>query len=91
MALPCARVKSLDWWSGGRGGMLRLLGWRLGGQFPDYPKAVVIGYPHTSNLDGFIMLLTAWGLWGEAAVDGQNRDDTGSAGDDDPAAGRDGD
>lgn len=41
-------------------GLLRLMGWRLAGQFPDYPKAVVIGYPHTSNMDGLLMLLTAW-------------------------------
>lgn len=40
--------------------LLRLMGWRLYGQFPDVPKCVVIAYPHTSNLDGIIMLLVAF-------------------------------
>jgi 1-acyl-sn-glycerol-3-phosphate acyltransferase len=58
IALRPREIPRLVVW--GARGMLRLLGWRLAGQFPDYPKAVVIGYPHTSNIDGFIMLLTAW-------------------------------
>ncbi|HEX2618645.1 MAG TPA: 1-acyl-sn-glycerol-3-phosphate acyltransferase [Phototrophicaceae bacterium] len=41
-------------------GIVRLTGWRLYGQFPDYEKAVIIAAPHTSNWDGFLMLLTAW-------------------------------
>lgn len=32
---------------------LRLTGWRLTGEFPDIPKAVVIVAPHSSNKDGF--------------------------------------
>lgn len=31
---------------------LQLFGWRLANAFPDVPKAVVIGGPHTSNWDG---------------------------------------
>lgn len=34
--------------------VLGLLGWRLEGAFPDVPKMVVIGAPHTSNMDGVI-------------------------------------
>jgi 1-acyl-sn-glycerol-3-phosphate acyltransferase len=39
-------------------GMLRLGGWRMEGQFPDLPQAVLIGAPHSSNWDG---------VWGFAA------------------------
>lgn len=44
--------------------VLRLMGWRLRGRFPDLPKMVLIGGPHTSNMDGVIALatLTALGL-----------------------------
>ncbi|MES0875228.1 1-acyl-sn-glycerol-3-phosphate acyltransferase [Sinimarinibacterium thermocellulolyticum] len=44
--------------------MLRLMGWRLHGRLPDLPKMVLIGAPHTSNMDGVIALtaLTAVGL-----------------------------
>lgn len=38
-------------------GILRLGGWRMVGAFPDVPKAVLIGAPHSSNWDG---------LWGFA-------------------------
>lgn len=31
---------------------LRLSGWRMDGEFPDVPKAVVIAAPHSSNMDG---------------------------------------
>lgn len=31
---------------------LQLFGWRLANEFPNVPKAVVIGGPHTSNWDG---------------------------------------
>lgn len=43
---------------------LRLLGWRLEGTVPDEPRMVLIGAPHTSNMDGVIGLatLTALGL-----------------------------
>ncbi|TXH02613.1 MAG: hypothetical protein E6R07_14920 [Nevskiaceae bacterium] len=44
--------------------MLWLMGWRIEGAFPDLPKMVLIGAPHTSNMDGVIGLatLTALGL-----------------------------
>ncbi|MDP3859746.1 MAG: lysophospholipid acyltransferase family protein [Stagnimonas sp.] len=43
---------------------LRLLGWRIEGEIPDLPKMVLIGAPHTTNMDGVIGLatLTALGL-----------------------------
>lgn len=34
--------------------LLRLMGWRITGHFPDVPKAVVIGAPHSSNWDGLV-------------------------------------
>lgn len=37
---------------------LRLMGWRLAGSVPNLPKIVLIGAPHTSNMDGVIGLLT---------------------------------
>ena len=39
--------------------VLRLGGWRMVGEFPDVPKAVLIGAPHSSNWDG---------VWGFAAL-----------------------
>ncbi len=44
--------------------VLRVLGWQLAGAVPDLPKMVLIGGPHTSNMDGVIALatLTALGL-----------------------------
>ena len=41
---------------------LWLLGWRLAGEVPDEPKMVMIGAPHTSNMDGVIALLTLTAL-----------------------------
>lgn len=32
---------------------LRLTGWQIMGEFPNLPKLVLIGAPHTSNWDGF--------------------------------------
>ena len=34
----------------------RLSGWRIEGQFPDLPKLVVVGAPHTSRLDALLAL-----------------------------------
>lgn len=34
--------------------VLWLLGWRIVGEIPNVPKAVVIGAPHTSNVDGLV-------------------------------------
>lgn len=44
--------------------VLRAMGWRIEGAVPDLPKMVVIGAPHTSNMDGVIsfVVLTALGL-----------------------------
>lgn len=39
--------------------LLRLLGWRLKGGFPNEARLVLIGWPHTSNWDGVIGLLGA--------------------------------
>lgn len=41
---------------------LWLLGWKLVGEVPDEPKMVMIGAPHTSNMDGVIALLTLTAL-----------------------------
>lgn len=38
--------------------VLRLGGWRVAGAFPDLPKVVLIGAPHSTNWDG---------IWGMAA------------------------
>lgn len=40
--------------------VMRLLGWKVVGPLPPYPKLVIVAYPHTSNWDGFYMILTAW-------------------------------
>jgi 1-acyl-sn-glycerol-3-phosphate acyltransferase len=32
------------------------LGWKIQGELPDVPKMVIIGAPHTSNLDFFLFL-----------------------------------
>lgn len=42
--------------------LLRLLGWRVTGQLPDVPKAVLIMAPHTSNWDGVLGLAAIQGL-----------------------------
>lgn len=36
--------------------LMRLFGWDFAGQLPDVPKMVIIGAPHTSNLDFFLFL-----------------------------------
>jgi 1-acyl-sn-glycerol-3-phosphate acyltransferase len=42
--------------------VLRLGGWRMEGEFPDIPKLVLIGAPHSSNWDGI------WGLAAKLAL-----------------------
>jgi 1-acyl-sn-glycerol-3-phosphate acyltransferase len=42
--------------------LLRLMGWRLEGAFPDLPKLVLIGAPHTSNMDGVVSFITLFAL-----------------------------
>lgn len=43
-------------------GILRARGWRLTGAFPDAPKLVMIGAPHTSNWDFVVALAAAFAL-----------------------------
>ena len=47
--------------------LLRLSGWRVAGEFPDVPKAVLALAPHTSNMDGvvvaMIILATRMRVW----------------------------
>ena len=47
------------------GVVLRLLGWRVVGQLPDYPKFVIVGAPHTSNWDFVMFLALAFVLKGD--------------------------
>jgi 1-acyl-sn-glycerol-3-phosphate acyltransferase len=42
--------------------VLRLLGWRVTGSFPDVRKAVLIVAPHTSNFDGVMTVLASFAL-----------------------------
>lgn len=42
--------------------ILRLMGWKLEGVIPDVPKMVLLGAPHTSNMDGVIGLSTLFAL-----------------------------
>ncbi|MEL6152091.1 MAG: 1-acyl-sn-glycerol-3-phosphate acyltransferase [Chloroflexota bacterium] len=42
--------------------ILRMMGWKLIGNVPDKAKFVMIGGPHTSNLDVFLMVMMAWRL-----------------------------
>ncbi|WP_460731200.1 lysophospholipid acyltransferase family protein [Lysobacter tyrosinilyticus] len=53
---PRVKSSALARWIGRT--MLRLGGWRMTGEFPDIPKLVLIGAPHSSNWDG---------IWGMAA------------------------
>ncbi len=43
-------------------GMLRVAGWRIEGEVPDEPKLVLVGAPHTTNLDFVLTKLTAGAL-----------------------------
>jgi 1-acyl-sn-glycerol-3-phosphate acyltransferase len=53
---PRVRPNAFTRWLGRS--VLRLGGWRMVGAFPDIPKLVLIGAPHSSNWDG---------VWGFAA------------------------
>jgi len=55
-SVPRVRPNRLARWFGRT--LLRLGGWRMVGSFPDLPKVVLIGAPHSSNWDG---------VWGFAA------------------------
>lgn len=47
---------------------LRLVGWRHAGALPDEPKFVLIGAPHTTNLDGVISILSLLALGVDARI-----------------------
>ena len=57
---PRVRPNALVRWIGRS--ILRLGGWRMVGAFPDIPKLVLIGAPHSSNWDG------VWGLGAKLAL-----------------------
>lgn len=42
--------------------VLRLMGWRVVGSPPDVPKMVLLGAPHTTNMDGVIAFAILIGL-----------------------------
>lgn len=42
--------------------MLRAVGWRVVGDFPNVPKAVMVVVPHTSNFDAYIALAATWAI-----------------------------
>jgi 1-acyl-sn-glycerol-3-phosphate acyltransferase len=58
--VPKTRPRRFPRWLGRT--ILRLGGWRMVGSFPDLPKAVLIGAPHSSNWDGI------WGLAAKVAL-----------------------
>lgn len=50
------RGNALSQWLGRA--MLRLMGWKVQGAIADLPKMVMIGAPHTSNMDGVLAIAT---------------------------------
>ncbi|PJF22312.1 MAG: acyltransferase [Phototrophicales bacterium] len=40
----------------------RLAGWRLEGEIPNEPKLVIIAAPHTSNWDGWHLVMASWAI-----------------------------
>jgi 1-acyl-sn-glycerol-3-phosphate acyltransferase len=54
LSLPQRPYPALVRWTGRL--ILAALGVRLAGGFADTPRAVLIGWPHTSNLDGIVAL-----------------------------------
>lgn len=57
---PRVRPNAFARWFGRS--MLRAGGWRMVGEFPDIPRLVLIGAPHSSNWDGI------WGLAAKMAL-----------------------
>ena len=52
-----------NWFSRGLAGLiLRVCGWRLVGATPDAPKFVMTAAPHTSNMDGLLLLIAAFAM-----------------------------
>jgi 1-acyl-sn-glycerol-3-phosphate acyltransferase len=42
--------------------LLRMIGWRIEGEFPDQPKLIVAVVPHSSNIDWLLSIGVIWGL-----------------------------
>lgn len=42
--------------------ILALFGWRLEGEFPNLPKIMLVGAPHTSNWDMVLGMVVIWAL-----------------------------
>ena len=57
---PRVRPNAFGRWFGRT--LLRLGGWRMVGEFPDLPRVVLIGAPHSSNWDG------VWGFGAKLAL-----------------------
>jgi 1-acyl-sn-glycerol-3-phosphate acyltransferase len=53
-------------------GVMRLLGWRMAGAFPDVPKAVVIIAPHSSNWDGLLGFAAKFALGVKLSILGKD-------------------
>ena len=53
--------------------ILRVGGWRMVGRFPDIPKLVMIGAPHSSNWDGLWGLAAKMALGIEARILGKDK------------------
>lgn len=47
----------VNFWQVLAGGILKLIGWKIMGEFPEIPRYVLIGAPHTSNWDFPIAML----------------------------------
>jgi 1-acyl-sn-glycerol-3-phosphate acyltransferase len=57
---PRVRPNAFGRWFGRT--LLRIGGWRMVGEFPDLPRVVLIGAPHSSNWDG------VWGFGAKLAL-----------------------
>lgn len=53
-------------WLGRR--MFARKGWQVTGDFPDVPKAIIIGVPHTSNMDGYYSIAAMFTLSLHASI-----------------------
>ena len=52
--------------------ILRIAGWRMAGEFPDIPKAVVIAAPHSSNWDGVLGIAAKLGMGVQLSIFGKH-------------------
>lgn len=52
--------------------LLRVAGWRMVGEFPDIPKAVVIAAPHSSNWDGVLGFAAKLGMGVKLSIFGKH-------------------